>query len=133
MRACSHAQLVALLSAYSACRLKLSTATAHTQTPTNPAFVLPAHTCSLTLVLLCRDKARLLLAEALALAVEDVEDGDPAVRAVDVEKAMLAQNGGVNQKYKAKLRSLAFNLKDANNPDLRRRVLSAEVSGVQPR
>ena len=42
---------------------------------------------------------------------------------------MLAQNGGANQKYKAKLRSLAFNLRDANNPDLRRRVLSAEVSG----
>ena len=61
--------------------------------------------------------------------MDDVEAGEPAVRAVEVEKAMLAQNGGVNQKYKAKLRSLAFNLKDANNPDLRRRVLAAEVSG----
>ena len=35
---------------------------------------------------------------------------------------MFKQAGGVNQKYKAKYRSLSFNLKDPTNPDLRRKV-----------
>lgn len=43
---------------------------------------------------------------------------------------MYRQNGGVNAHYKAKYRSLIFNLKDANNPDLRRRVLSGEITGA---
>jgi transcription elongation factor S-II len=41
------------------------------------------------------------------------------------------QNGGVNPRYKAKYRSLIFNLKDAANPDLRRRVLSGEIPGAR--
>ena len=77
-----------------------------------------------------RDKARLLLAEALALAAAEVPGSHPSARAVDLEKAILAQNTSVNPRYKAKLRSLAFNLKDANNPDLRRRVLAGEISGA---
>lgn len=50
--------------------------------------------------------------------------------AADVEAAMYRQNGGVNPKYKSKYRSLIFNLRDASNPDLRRRVLSGEISGA---
>ena len=86
--------------------------------------------CDLIQDLLCyRDKARLLLAEALAMAAGEVPEGEASARAVNVEQAILMQNGAVNQKYKAKLRSLSFNLKDAKNPDLRRRVLAGEVSG----
>ena len=36
----------------------------------------------------------------------------------------------MNAKYKSKYRSLIFNLRDANNPDLRRRVLSREIPGA---
>ncbi len=48
--------------------------------------------------------------------------------AADVEVALFQHGGGVTAEYKAKYRSLSFNLKDANNPDLRRRVLSGEVA-----
>ncbi len=51
----------------------------------------------------------------------------PAAVAGDVEAALLAWGGGVTTKYKARFRTLSFNLKDASNPDLRRRVLSGEV------
>lgn len=64
------------------------------------------------------------------MAAEEVPDGDPSARAVDVEKAILAQNGTVNPRYKAKLRSLSFNMRDSKNPDLRRRVLAGEISGA---
>lgn len=43
--------------------------------------------------------------------------------AVEVEEAMFRQAAGeVNQKYKAKYRTLSFNLKDPKNPDLRVKV-----------
>lgn len=57
-------------------------------------------------------------------------EGDVGAAAAEVEAAMFRQNGGANQRYKAKYRSLIFNLKDANNPDLRRRVLSGEITGA---
>ena len=41
---------------------------------------------------------------------------------VEVEKALFLDKGGVTADYKSKLLSLAFNLKDKNNPDLRRKV-----------
>jgi transcription elongation factor S-II len=71
-----------------------------------------------------RDKIRDLLAEAIATALSDEvpTECDPCRVAVEVEEAMYKQNGGVNQKYKAKYRTLAFNLKDPNNPDLRLKV-----------
>lgn len=69
-----------------------------------------------------RDKIRKLLAEALAVAMQEGAFGDPCAAAVSVENAMHRQNGGVNQKYKAKYRTLSFNLKDPKNPDLRARV-----------
>ena len=69
-----------------------------------------------------RDKIRVLIAEALQLARNQGVQGDPCAAAVDVEEAMYVQNSGVNQKYKAKYRTLAFNLKDPKNPDLRAKV-----------
>ena len=50
--------------------------------------------------------------------------------AAEVEVALFQHGGGVTAEYKAKFRSLSFNLKDANNPDLRRRVLSGEVAAT---
>lgn len=79
---------------------------------------------------LCRDKTRQLFAEALLLAREAAPDADVGMAAAEAESAMHRQNDGVNQRYKAKYRSLIFNLKDANNPDLRRRVLSGEITGA---
>jgi len=37
--------------------------------------------------------------------------------------------GGLSKEYKTKFRSLVFNLKDANNPDLRARVLQVRWPG----
>lgn len=45
----------------------------------------------------------------------------------------LRQAGAVGQAYKATYRRLAYNLKDASNPDLRRRVLAREISGERLR
>ncbi|GAX86225.1 hypothetical protein CEUSTIGMA_g13638.t1 [Chlamydomonas eustigma] len=76
-----------------------------------------------------RDKIRDLLAEAISTALSDEvpSECDPCRVAVEVEEAMHKQNGGVNQKYKAKYRTLAFNLKDPNNPDLRLKVLLGQL------
>ncbi|KAF5830250.1 transcription factor S-II, central domain-containing protein [Dunaliella salina] len=76
-----------------------------------------------------RDKIRKLIAEALSLALASGVDGDPCASAVGVEEAMHTQNGGVNPKYKAKYRNLAFNLKDPKNPELRAKVLTGEIPG----
>ena len=38
--------------------------------------------------------------------------------------------GEVNQKYKAKFRTLSFNLKDPKNPDLRVKVNHHEIHGA---
>jgi len=45
-----------------------------------------------------------------------------------VEVALHNFGGGTTPKYKTKFRSLSFNLKDVNNPDLRRRVLAREIA-----
>ena len=54
-------------------------------------------------------------------------DGEPAAKAGAVESELHSWGGGVTAKYKARFRTLHFNLKDVNNPDLRRRVLSGEI------
>eukprot|EP00887_Chlorella_sp_A99_P001162 scaffold14.g1162.t1 len=51
-----------------------------------------------------RDKCRLSLAQALALALGEGAAGEPVVVAVAVESAVFVQNGGVNAAYKAKFR-----------------------------
>ncbi|GLC36228.1 hypothetical protein PLESTB_001366200 [Pleodorina starrii] len=90
-----------------------------------------------------RDKVRSMLAEALAVGFNGGSgDGDgsaagpsslqsPNLLAAAIEDALYELLGGggssVSGEYKAKARSLCFNLKDAKNPDLRERVLSGSV------
>lgn len=74
-----------------------------------------------------RDKVRKNLFDSLAKARgEGVTEGDAASLACQIETAMYATLDGVSAKYKAKFRQLHFNLKDSNNPDLRRKVLLGE-------
>ncbi|MQL85585.1 hypothetical protein Taro_018123 [Colocasia esculenta] len=48
--------------------------------------------------------------------------------ATKIEAELFRLFGGVNKKYKEKGRSLLFNLKDPNNPELRERVFSEEIT-----
>ena len=80
-------------------------------------------------VLICRNKIRQQIAEALSLAEEDCPDCDAGARAAELESAVLDQNRGVNPKYKAKIRSLWVNLKDPKNPDFRAAVLAGDITG----
>lgn len=52
----------------------------------------------------------------------------PQDLAFKIEAELFKLFGGVNKKYKEKGRSLMFNLKDRNNPELRERVMSGEIS-----
>ncbi|KAL2543921.1 SPOC domain/Transcription elongation factor S-II protein [Forsythia ovata] len=52
----------------------------------------------------------------------------PINLAFKIEAELFKVFGGVNKKYKEKGRSLLFNLKDRNNPELRERVVSGEIS-----
>ncbi|KAH9546346.1 hypothetical protein CY35_12G091000 [Sphagnum magellanicum] len=78
-----------------------------------------------------RDRVRELLVEALAKVCNEATDKDlerartidPIKVAVSVENAMFFSFGKEKNKY----RSIMFNLKDANNPDFRRRVLLGEI------
>ncbi|KAK2078905.1 hypothetical protein QBZ16_002595 [Prototheca wickerhamii] len=77
-----------------------------------------------------RDKVREGLAAALKLAAEEAgargEAADaaaPADVAAEVEAALFSLHGGTSKEYKAKFRTLQFNLKDPANPDLRGDVL----------
>ncbi|XP_010670761.2 uncharacterized protein LOC104887737 [Beta vulgaris subsp. vulgaris] len=51
----------------------------------------------------------------------------PESLALEIESELFTLFGGVNKKYKEKGRSLLFNLKDRNNPELRERVMSGEI------
>ncbi|XP_051138222.1 transcription elongation factor TFIIS isoform X2 [Andrographis paniculata] len=85
-----------------------------------------------------RDKVREILAESLCKVSTEVEDADDHVKrqvngsdpyrvAVLVETAMFDKWGKSNGTHKFKYRSIMFNIKDANNPDFRRRVLVGEI------
>ncbi|KAI3522452.1 hypothetical protein L1887_00223 [Cichorium endivia] len=52
----------------------------------------------------------------------------PQELAFKIEAELFKLFGGVNKKYKEKGRSLMFNLKDRNNPELREKVLSGKIS-----
>jgi len=52
----------------------------------------------------------------------------PESVAFTIEAELFKLFGGVNKKYKEKGRSLLFNLKDRNNPELRERVMSGEIT-----
>lgn len=80
----------------------------------------------------CRNKIRTQLAEAINLASADVPEADAGSRAAEIESAVLSAYGAINPKYKAKIRSIWVNLKDAKNPDFRQAVLSGEISGLEP-
>ncbi|XP_058200712.1 uncharacterized protein LOC131315585 [Rhododendron vialii] len=51
----------------------------------------------------------------------------PQNLAFKIEAELFKFFGGVNKKYKEKGRSLLFNLKDHNNPELRERVMSGDI------
>ncbi|XP_051119143.1 uncharacterized protein LOC127243263 [Andrographis paniculata] len=51
----------------------------------------------------------------------------PEDLAFKIEAELFKLFGGVNKKYKEKGRSLLFNLKDRNNPELRERVMAGEI------
>uniref|UniRef100_A0A0C9S597 Transcription elongation factor n=1 Tax=Wollemia nobilis TaxID=56998 RepID=A0A0C9S597_9CONI len=82
-----------------------------------------------------RDKFREILAEAFNKVYNEVEGEilvrvnaiDPIRVAVSVETLMFEKLGRFDGAQKNKYRSIMFNLKDASNPDLRRRVLLGEV------
>lgn len=78
-----------------------------------------------------RNKIRTQLAEAINLASADVPEADAGSRAAEVESAVLSAYGAINPKYKAKIRSIWVNLKDAKNPDFRQAVLSGEISAEE--
>ena len=59
---------------------------------------------------------------------ERKENEDPNVLASKIELELFKLFGGVNKKYKEKGRSLLFNLKDKNNPELRESVMSGKIS-----
>ena len=54
-------------------------------------------------------------------------DQTPQILAFKIEAELFKLFGGVNKKYKERGRSLLFNLKDRNNPELRERVMSGEI------
>nr|ACN41014.1 unknown [Picea sitchensis] len=82
-----------------------------------------------------RDKIREIIYEAFSKVVNEAEGEnmvrinacDPVRVAVTVETLMFEKLGRSNGAQKLKYRSIIFNLKDANNPDLRRRVLLGEI------
>ncbi|XVF37390.1 hypothetical protein REPUB_Repub20aG0004000 [Reevesia pubescens] len=82
-----------------------------------------------------RDKFREILVEALSKVpcetdedmLDQVNACDPIRVAVSVESVMFEKMGKSNGTQKFKYRSIMFNMKDANNPDLRRKVLLGEV------
>ncbi|KAK7410295.1 hypothetical protein VNO78_00973 [Psophocarpus tetragonolobus] len=55
----------------------------------------------------------------------------PELLASRIEAELFKLFGGVNKKYKEKGRSLLFNLKDRNNPELRERVMFGEIPAEQ--
>ncbi|XP_051151695.1 uncharacterized protein LOC127265757 isoform X2 [Andrographis paniculata] len=64
--------------------------------------------------------------EGLEHGVEDAMT--PEYLAFQIEAELFKLFGDVNKKYREKGRSLLFNLKDRNNPELRARVMSGEIS-----
>ncbi|XP_022733888.1 transcription elongation factor TFIIS-like [Durio zibethinus] len=82
-----------------------------------------------------RDKFREILVQALSKVPSEVDEDmldqvnacDPIQVAVSVEAVMFEKMGKSNGTQKFKYRSIMFNLKDPNNPDLRRKVLLGEV------
>ncbi|XP_010553193.1 PREDICTED: transcription elongation factor TFIIS-like [Tarenaya hassleriana] len=83
-----------------------------------------------------RDKIREILVEALSKVAGEADEDmrgrvngcDPIRVAVSVETVMFEKMGGSTGDQKLKYRSIIFNMRDRNNPDLRRKVLMGEVT-----
>ncbi|CAG7874234.1 transcription elongation factor TFIIS [Brassica rapa] len=105
-----------------------------------PAKAQPNGAPKLTSMVKCndpvRDKIRELLVDAMSKVHDESDDYDrarvvgcdPIRVAVSVESHMFEKLGRSTGAQKVKYRSIMFNLRDSNNPDLRRRVLTGEVS-----
>ncbi|XP_074310828.1 transcription elongation factor TFIIS [Silene latifolia] len=82
-----------------------------------------------------RNKVREMLLEALSKVISEADDNmkaeieacDPIRVAVKVESVMFEKWGRSTGAHKFKYRSIMFNIKDANNPDFRRKVLLGEI------
>lgn len=76
-----------------------------------------------------RDKIRKLFCDGLSLVPDDQRQGqDPAEVAAAVEAALFSKYGGqTGAEYSSKVRTLSFNFKDPNNPNLRARVVTRAV------
>lgn len=80
-----------------------------------------------------RDRTREIFADALAMciadgAVEASNAGKLAAIADQIEEAMTAKWPEGGKDYKAKVRQLAFNMRDPKNPDLRTNLAMGEIS-----
>ncbi|CAM8916525.1 unnamed protein product [Rhodiola kirilowii] len=67
------------------------------------------------------------VSENVGGAQEVKKINSPETLALQIEIELFKLFGGVNKKYKEKGRSLLFNLKDKNNPELREKVMSGEI------
>ncbi|TPX70032.1 hypothetical protein SpCBS45565_g02067 [Spizellomyces sp. 'palustris'] len=74
-----------------------------------------------------RDKCIGLLYSALTLDV-DIDGEGVLPKAIKIEDVTYIENGGATGAYKSRIRSLCFNLKDKNNPDLRDRILQGKIA-----
>ncbi|CAN0877690.1 PHD finger protein 3 [Linum grandiflorum] len=63
-----------------------------------------------------------------SLSVEKKQLLNPEILASKIEAELFKLFRGVNKKYKEKGRSLLFNLKDRNNPELREKVMQGDIS-----
>jgi len=88
----------------------------------------------------CKDLAdiRHKVVEALEVGLEKARQENPGLVKMkpatvghEIEQALFLKYGGVSREYKAKYRSLAFNLKSDGNPELRRRVLAKDISASE--
>ena len=78
-----------------------------------------------------RDKIRTRLFDALCISRrEGVASMDEGPLAGAIEKAMFETFDGTSAQYKTKFQQLHFNLKDARNPDLRRKMV---LGGIDPK
>ncbi|CAM9002988.1 unnamed protein product [Rhodiola kirilowii] len=75
-----------------------------------------------------RDPKKQKVGESVGGAWEVKKTICPQNLALQIELELFNLFGGVNKKYKEKGRSLLFNLKDKNNPELREKVMSGEIS-----
>ncbi|CAF1700540.1 unnamed protein product [Brassica napus] len=111
-----------------------------TLTSVKPSDKAPNGAPKLTSMVKCndpvRDKIRELLVDAMSKVHGESDEYDrarvvgcdPIRVAVSVESHIFEKLGRSTGAQKVKYRSIMFNLRDSNNPDLRRRVLTGEVS-----